>query len=566
MKNIKIKAKIIMLVSFIILAFVALVGLYIAPAIRERITDDVKMSIKEHVDIPMSIIEESHRMYVEGTLTDEEARKRATSIIEAMRYDEGVGYFWINDDREPIPNMIMHATLPELNGKRLDDANYNVAFGTEENLFGAFVRVTLDRDDTNNYVDYLWPKPTNEGLTEDQPKLSYVEKFEAWGWIVGTGVYIDDLERINNEIVIRIIGVTVMVVLLSIIAVIAIIVPLNRSLKRITGGAESFESYDFSEEIQLHQRDELGEISNAFNKVRKGIIDIMSKLTKSIDLIAVSFNTIKKDLGRLTEISKEAEESTDKIATVMSSTRESSEYVTSVVEDACDAIENIASRASSGSVMATEISERAEDMKKEVLKSDAEARKVYGEARTTMEEAIEKTSEVQKIDELLQSILSITGQTNLLALNASIEAARAGDAGKGFAVVADEIKKLSESSSEMVESIKAVTSNISKVVQELAEDSRDILDFIDTKVLGDYDRLISISEQYQKDSIAFNEIMLDLSATSEQLFGSMDVISESSRSLTSTTVQSVEEIDKIVDMTGAIAKDARISGKSRKKT
>ncbi len=145
MKNIKIKAKIIMLVSFIILAFVALVGLYIAPAIRERITDDVKMSIKEHVDIPMSIIEESHRMYVEGTLTDEEARKRATSIIEAMRYDEGVGYFWINDDREPIPNMIMHATLPELNGKRLDDANYNVAFGTEENLFGAFVRVTLDR-------------------------------------------------------------------------------------------------------------------------------------------------------------------------------------------------------------------------------------------------------------------------------------------------------------------------------------------------------------------------------------------------------------------------------------
>ncbi len=70
----------------------------------------------------------------------------------------------------------------------------------------------------------------------------------------------------------------------------------------------------------------------------------------------------------------------------------------------------------------------------------------------------------------------------------------------------------------MVESIKAVTSNISKVVQELAEDSRDILDFIDTKVLGDYDRLISISEQYQKDSIAFNEIMLDLSATSEQLF------------------------------------------------
>lgn len=249
----------------------------------------------------------------------------------------------------------------------------------------------------------------------------------------------------------------------------------------------------------------------------------------------------------------------------MSSTRESSEYVTSVVEDACDAIENIASRASSGSVMATEISERAEDMKKEVLKSDAEARKVYGEARTTMEEAIEKTSEVQKIDELLQSILSITGQTNLLALNASIEAARAGDAGKGFAVVADEIKKLSESSSEMVESIKAVTSNISKVVQELAEDSRDILDFIDTKVLGDYDRLISISEQYQKDSIAFNEIMLDLSATSEQLFGSMDVISESSRSLTSTTVQSVEEIDKIVDMTGAIAKDAANFRKSRKK-
>jgi len=92
----------------------------------------------------------------------------------------------------PIPRMVMHPTLPGLDGLVLDDARFNCALGVGQNLFQAFVDVCRERGD--GYVDYLWPKPTPDGLTSDQPKVSHVRLFEPWQWVIGSGVYIDDIE------------------------------------------------------------------------------------------------------------------------------------------------------------------------------------------------------------------------------------------------------------------------------------------------------------------------------------------------------------------------------------
>jgi two-component sensor histidine kinase len=91
----------------------------------------------------------------------------------------------------------MHATIPELDGTILDAPRFNCALGRSENLFKAMADVCLT--DGRGYVDYLWPKPTENGMTDEVPKLSYVELFEPWGWVVGTGLYIDDIERDANE-------------------------------------------------------------------------------------------------------------------------------------------------------------------------------------------------------------------------------------------------------------------------------------------------------------------------------------------------------------------------------
>lgn len=116
-----------------------------------------------------------------------------------MVYDDGNGYFWINDDTLPAPTMIMypkmvmHKSFPDLDGIILDDPSYNTAIGEEKNLFTAMINAC--KRDGDGFVEYLWPKPTSDGsLIPDVLKLSYVKIFEPLGWIVGTGFYLDEIE------------------------------------------------------------------------------------------------------------------------------------------------------------------------------------------------------------------------------------------------------------------------------------------------------------------------------------------------------------------------------------
>lgn len=120
------------------------------------------------------------------------AKKQALESVQKMRYDNGEGYFWINDMGMPYPRMIMHSVSPELNGTELSDPKYNCALGNNTNLFRAMIEVC--EKDGQGFVDYTWFKPTQNGMSETkEPKLSYVRLFTPWNWVVGTGVYIDHI-------------------------------------------------------------------------------------------------------------------------------------------------------------------------------------------------------------------------------------------------------------------------------------------------------------------------------------------------------------------------------------
>jgi methyl-accepting chemotaxis protein len=137
-----------------------------------------------------NIINRYRRMIKNGQITLDEAKKRAKEEIRVLRFAGGTDYLWINDIGEPYPRMIMHPTIPELEGQVLSSEKFNNALGIKKNLFSAFVEVT--RNSNEGYVDYLWPKPTKKGLTDEVQKLSYVRRYNDWGWILGTGIYIDD--------------------------------------------------------------------------------------------------------------------------------------------------------------------------------------------------------------------------------------------------------------------------------------------------------------------------------------------------------------------------------------
>ncbi|MCP3941345.1 MAG: response regulator [Desulfobacteraceae bacterium] len=151
-----------------------------------------KSDLKHIVTVAITTLDEIYKNYHQGEGTYAQAKQRAIAIVKNMKYDQGVGYLWINDMGRPIPKMIMHATIPSLDNTILDDPKFNCALGIKQNLFQAFVDACLENG--SGYVDYLWPKPTKDGFTPEQPKISYVALFKPWNWVVGTGAYIDDIE------------------------------------------------------------------------------------------------------------------------------------------------------------------------------------------------------------------------------------------------------------------------------------------------------------------------------------------------------------------------------------
>ena len=150
---------------------------------------------------------------------------------------------------------------------------------------------------------------------------------------------------------------------------------------------------------------------------------------------------------------------------------------------------------------------------------------------------------------LSNTILDITSQTNLLALNAAIEAARAGEAGRGFAVVADEIRSLAENSKNAANEIQKVTNDVILSVENLSINSQEILGFIDKTVISDYASMVNISDQYNKDAELVNDIVTDLSATTEQLSASIQNMVKAINEVTSATNEGALGTSNIAEKT-----------------
>lgn len=174
--------------------------------LRDVLWREKELKTRQLVESGFGVLTHFHDLQQQGELSASAAQAGAIATIKAMRYD-GKEYFWLNDLGTPFPKMVMHPTVPALDGQVLDAAEFNRATGLRvgsdgpftatdgrKNLFIAFVEVVNRGGD--GYVTYDWPKPkAGTGITEDlYPKLSYVKKFEPWGWLIGSGIYIDDVD------------------------------------------------------------------------------------------------------------------------------------------------------------------------------------------------------------------------------------------------------------------------------------------------------------------------------------------------------------------------------------
>jgi methyl-accepting chemotaxis protein len=527
-KGVSIKAR-LWLISTAVLICITLIAIFALQSEKTTLLEDRKVKTRHLVEVAHGVLAYYYGESKQGKMSESQAKQGALNTINSLRYDKKE-YFWVNDMQA---KMIMHPN-PDLVGKDMS--------GTHDINGKVFMMefVNVVKKDGEGFVDYYWPKP---GSDKPLAKISYVMGFEPWGWIVGSGIYLDDVDRIFWDHAVSLVAVIASLALLIGVFMMTTIRHITRPLNEMRAVLAEIAQGNLTVRANVRSADEVGEMAQSLNLAVDALSQTLNKVSSHTLTVNEAAGEIDAEVGNQastsTEMSASVAEITSTMEELSASSTQIAEHSKSVVDIANHTWEN---------------SKKGAEAMQSVLVKMGDIRI---DNQHSLQEIVDLGGKSKEISKVMIIINSLADQTKLIAFNAALEAASAGESGRRFGVVAAEIRRLADSVTESTGEIEAkineIQDSINRLVITSEKGSAGIADGM-SATSSTADRLgelvgaasqtssaaqqISLSTQQQKTAsnqvvVALREIVTASSHTAQ----SINRISQISHDMTTTSVE-----------------------------